>query len=94
MPLLGPLYLHSLLRKLILYISCDQLPLVICSGLMYGYAVSGAEGAGSLVANLTTYPVPDGFKTSIVPSLLFGSLISATDPGKFIKNIRTRALEC
>ncbi len=61
---------------------------------MYGYAVSGAEGAGSLVANLTTYPVPDGFKTSIVPSLLFGSLISATDPGKVIKNIRTRALEC
>ncbi len=51
---------------------------------MYGYAVSGAEGPGSLVANLTTFPVPDGFKESIVPSLLFGSLISATDPGKFI----------
>ncbi len=54
---------------------------VVTSALMYGYAVSGAEDVGSLVANATGYPVPEGFKLSLIPSLLFGSLISATDPG-------------
>ena len=49
---------------------------------MYGYAVSGAEGEGSAFANLTGNPVPSGFSQSIIFSLLFGSLISATDPGK------------
>ena len=51
-------------------------------GLMYGYAVSGAEAEGSAFANLTNRPVPEDFRESIIPSLLFGSLISATDPGK------------
>lgn len=54
---------------------------MLYSALMFGYAVSGAEGEGSLVANATGYPVPGDFSISIIPSLLFGSLISATDPG-------------
>ena len=49
---------------------------------MYGYTLSGAETAGSAFANLTGNPIPDGFSKSIIPSLLFGSLISATDPGE------------
>lgn len=49
---------------------------------MYGYSVSGAESEGSSFANLTGQPVPEGFSLTIIPSLLFGSLISATDPGE------------
>lgn len=52
----------------------------IIGGLMYGYTLSGAETAGSAFANLTGNPIPSGFGKSIIPSLLFGSLISATDP--------------
>lgn len=48
---------------------------------MYGYSVSGVETAGSAFANLTGFPIPNGYRESIIPSLLFGSLISATDPG-------------
>ena len=51
------------------------------SGLMYGYTQSGAEAMGTSFANLTGYPIPPGFSRTIIPSLLFGSLISATDPG-------------
>lgn len=36
----------------------------------------------SWFANRTGNPVPDGFTKSAIPSLLFGSLISATDPGE------------
>lgn len=36
----------------------------------------------SWFANRTGRPVPDGFTKSAIPSLLFGSLISATDPGE------------
>ena len=50
--------------------------------LMYGYAISGAETMDSWFANATGHPIPDGFTKSAIPSLLFGSLISATDPGK------------
>ena len=57
------------------------LPPSISRGLMYGYAVSGAEAVNSSFANSTGYPVPKGFSVTIIPSLLFGSLISATDPG-------------
>ncbi len=53
---------------------------------MYGYSVSQVESEGSAFANLTNRPVPDGFSASIIPSLLFGSLISATDPGKLEPN--------
>ena len=49
---------------------------------MYGYSVSGAESKDSAFANATNHFVPEGFSESIIPSLLFGSLISATDPGK------------
>ena len=57
--------------------------LFVCyRGLMYGYSVSGVETENSAFANLTNRPVPSGFSTSIIPSLLFGSLISATDPGE------------
>ena len=49
---------------------------------MYGYSLSGAETEGSFLANATGFPVPEQFSASIIPSLLFGSLISATDPGK------------
>ena len=49
---------------------------------MYGYSVSGAESETSAFANKTGKFVPEAFSASIIPSLLFGSLISATDPGK------------
>lgn len=49
---------------------------------MYGYSKSGAELEGSSFANLTGKPVPAKFAETIIPSLLFGSLISATDPGE------------
>ena len=49
---------------------------------MYGYSISGAETVDSWFANATGHPIPDGFTKSAIPSLLFGSLISATDPGK------------
>ena len=61
----------------------------VCRALMYGYSLSGAESEGSFLANATGYPVPQQFSNSIIPSLLFGSLISATDPGKS----RTREVE-
>ena len=48
---------------------------------MYGYTQSGAEAKGTSFANLTGYPIPPGFSRTIIPSLLFGSLITATDPG-------------
>ena len=51
---------------------------------MYGYSLSGAESQGSLFANLTTFHVPEQFSKSIIPSLLFGALISATDPGEHV----------
>ena len=56
---------------------------------MYGYSVSGVETAGSAFANLTGFPIPNGYRESIIPSLLFGSLISATDPGTCTWNINT-----
>lgn len=49
---------------------------------MYGYSVSGAETENSWFANLTGRAIPKGFTKSAIPSLLFGSLISATDPGE------------
>ena len=51
---------------------------------MYGYSISGAETIDSWFANKTGHPIPDGFTKSAIPSLLFGSLISATDPGETI----------
>ena len=51
------------------------------SGLMYGYTLTGLEVEGSNFAKLTGQPIPGEFKQTIIPSLLFGSLISATDPG-------------
>ena len=51
------------------------------SGLMYGYTQTGLEVEGSNFAKLTGQPIPGQFKQTIIPSLLFGSLISATDPG-------------
>lgn len=48
--------------------------------LMYAYAKSGAEAMGTATANSTGYPLPVGFANSAIPSLLFGALISATDP--------------
>ena len=57
---------------------------MLASLLMYGYSISGAETVDSWFANATGNPIPDGFKESAIPSLLFGSLISATDPGKTI----------
>ena len=59
---------------------------------MYGYSVSGAESEGSAFANLTGNPVPAKFSASIIPSLLFGSLISATDPGKY--GVESLPLNC
>ena len=64
------------------------------SGLMYGYTLSGAETAGSAFANLTGNPIPDGFSKSIIPSLLFGSLISATDPGEGSVGVRVCVRAC
>ena len=48
---------------------------------MYGYTQTGLEVEGSNFATLTGTPIPAEFKQTIIPSLLFGSLISATDPG-------------
>lgn len=47
---------------------------------MYGYVLTGLD---KIISNATNgfLPYPDpNFEESIVPSLLFGSLISATDP--------------
>ena len=55
---------------------------------MYGYSLSGAESENSAFANLTGIPVAKGFSDSIIPSLLFGSLISATDPGMLAEHVR------
>ena len=54
--------------------------LPLSSALMYGFVLTGAD---RLFSNLTNgfLPYPDEpFSESIIPSLLFGSLISATDP--------------
>lgn len=45
---------------------------------MYSWALSGIDNSIAEVSGLPG--VPEGFKKSIIPSLLFGSLISATDP--------------
>ena len=50
---------------------------------MYGYTQTGLELEGSAFASATGRPIPNEFKQSIIPSLLFGSLISATDPGTY-----------
>lgn len=52
----------------------------IIGSLMYGYTLTNFEGVNTTVANATHYPIPEEFKDSMIPSLLFGSLISATDP--------------
>jgi sodium/hydrogen exchanger-like protein 6/7 len=52
----------------------------VIGGLMYGYTLTGLEVEGSNFAKLTGQPIPGEFKQTIIPSLLFGSLISATDP--------------
>ena len=62
--------------------------------LMYGYSVSGAETVDSWFANRTGRPVPDGFTKSAIPSLLFGSLISATDPGEFFFQTVVMQMKC
>jgi NhaP-type Na+/H+ or K+/H+ antiporter len=56
---------------------------MIRSALMYGWALSGVDNYFSeqaQKANLTLPGSPEHFNQSIIPSLLFGSLISATDP--------------
>ena len=57
---------------------------------MYGYSLSGAETADSWFANKTNRPIPFGFTQSAIPSLLFGSLISATDPGVCVDKIAVK----
>ena len=48
---------------------------------MYSWALSNIDNMLSDVSgNLSLPGVPEGFRASIIPSLLFGSLISATDP--------------
>ena len=50
---------------------------------MYGYVLSGIDNKISEAAaggNVSIAGSPEGFNKSIIPSLLFGSLISATDP--------------
>ena len=45
---------------------------------MFGWVLSGIDNS---IADVSSLPgVPSGFKDTIIPSLLFGSLISATDP--------------
>ncbi len=45
---------------------------------MYSWALSNID---NMLSNVSGLPgVPEGFRASIIPSLLFGSLISATDP--------------
>ena len=48
---------------------------------MYSWVLSGIDNKIAVAAGNSSIPgVPSGFKQSIIPSLLFGSLISATDP--------------
>lgn len=47
---------------------------------MYSWALSGIDNSISRASGEFLPGVPEGFKASIIPSLLFGSLISATDP--------------
>ena len=62
-------------------LSIFSLSLPPLRGLMYGYTQTNFETVGSTAASVTGTAIPDSFKESIIPSLLFGSLISATDPG-------------
>ena len=51
--------------------------------LMFGWVLSGIDSKISELADRNGVNIPatpDSFKESIIPSLLFGSLISATDP--------------
>jgi sodium/hydrogen exchanger-like protein 6/7 len=52
----------------------------VIGGLMYGYTQTNFETEGSKLADATGNPIPADFQKTIIPSLLFGSLISATDP--------------
>ena len=54
---------------------------------MYGYTQTGLEKEGQGLARLTNVPIPLQFQETIIPSLLFGSLISATDPGTYTHTI-------
>lgn len=50
---------------------------------MYGWVLSTIDdkiSEGFASRNITVPGAPEGFGLSIIPSLLFGSLISATDP--------------
>ena len=50
---------------------------------MYGWVLSGIDNSIADLAdnhNVSIAGSPEGFGQSIIPSLLFGSLISATDP--------------
>ncbi len=55
---------------------------------MYGYTMSGLESEGSAFADASGYPIPKEYSRGIIPSLLFGSLISATDPGGWLGDWR------
>ena len=47
---------------------------------MYSWALSGIDNKIADTSDSVLPGVPGAFKDSIIPSLLFGSLISATDP--------------
>lgn len=55
----------------------------VVGALMFGWVLSGIDSKISELADRNGVNIPatpDSFKESIIPSLLFGSLISATDP--------------